>query len=193
LYFIFECSVINDGKFINNEFNDVYLVTTVDPIPLEAFTLQVRKCVLFILLWWVLVCVNTCFIYYRLVLIKNQFGEYDLFMLESFLFSCTFRLFPIGVLYLNFLYMFWYMHIILFSAKKCALFIWRFDGEWHAYHFRHEYFINWLLLLSCEKYECLFMISLYDRKQKYLLLNTFRSRNIEAYLSKKILIMCPMM
>ncbi|KAH8512737.1 hypothetical protein H0E87_006149 [Populus deltoides] len=34
-----EC-VINDGKFINNEFNDVYLVTTVDPIPLEAFTLQ---------------------------------------------------------------------------------------------------------------------------------------------------------
>lgn len=38
----FECSVINDGKFINNEFNDVYLVTTLDPIPLEAFTLQVR-------------------------------------------------------------------------------------------------------------------------------------------------------
>ncbi|KAJ7004880.1 hypothetical protein NC653_009653 [Populus alba x Populus x berolinensis] len=33
-------NVINDGKFINNEFNDVYLVTTVDPIPLEAFTLQ---------------------------------------------------------------------------------------------------------------------------------------------------------
>ncbi|KAJ6944291.1 hypothetical protein NC652_009639 [Populus alba x Populus x berolinensis] len=32
--------VINDGKFNNNEFNDVYLVTTVDPIPLEAFTLQ---------------------------------------------------------------------------------------------------------------------------------------------------------
>jgi len=95
LYFIFECSVINDGKFINNEFNDVYLVTTVDPIPLEAFTLQVRKCVLFILLWWVLVCVNTCFIYYRLVLIKDQFGEYDLFMLESFLFSCTFRLFQL--------------------------------------------------------------------------------------------------
>ncbi|CAK9142948.1 unnamed protein product [Ilex paraguariensis] len=34
------CSVINDGKFINNEFNDVYLVTTLVPIPLEAFTLQ---------------------------------------------------------------------------------------------------------------------------------------------------------
>eukprot|EP00257_Ricinus_communis_P013454 XP_015570885.1 nudix hydrolase 3 [Ricinus communis] len=32
--------VINDGKFINNEYNDVYLVTTIDPIPLEAFTLQ---------------------------------------------------------------------------------------------------------------------------------------------------------
>lgn len=40
--FVLECSVINDGKFINNEFNDVYLVTTRDPIPLEAFTLQVR-------------------------------------------------------------------------------------------------------------------------------------------------------
>ncbi|XP_027931992.1 nudix hydrolase 3 [Vigna unguiculata] len=33
-------SVINDGKYINNEFNDVYLVTTLDPIPLEAFALQ---------------------------------------------------------------------------------------------------------------------------------------------------------
>ncbi|KAH9667584.1 Nudix hydrolase 3 [Citrus sinensis] len=32
--------VINDGKFINNEFADVYLVTTLNPIPLEAFTLQ---------------------------------------------------------------------------------------------------------------------------------------------------------
>ncbi|XP_061344414.1 nudix hydrolase 3 isoform X3 [Gastrolobium bilobum] len=32
--------VINDGKYINNEYNDVYLVTTLDPIPLEAFTLQ---------------------------------------------------------------------------------------------------------------------------------------------------------
>ncbi|XP_007023537.2 PREDICTED: nudix hydrolase 3 [Theobroma cacao] len=41
LIFIFleEC-VINDGKFINNEYSDVYLVTTLDPIPLEAFTLQ---------------------------------------------------------------------------------------------------------------------------------------------------------
>ncbi|KAL9242107.1 hypothetical protein vseg_016141 [Gypsophila vaccaria] len=41
LLFVFlqEC-VINDGKFINNEFNDVYLVTTVTPIPQEAFTLQ---------------------------------------------------------------------------------------------------------------------------------------------------------
>ncbi|KAL2489821.1 Nudix hydrolase 3 [Forsythia ovata] len=37
--FLQEC-VINDGKFINNEYNDVYLVTTLDPIPLEAFTLQ---------------------------------------------------------------------------------------------------------------------------------------------------------
>ncbi|GLT38246.1 hypothetical protein SLA2020_125070 [Shorea laevis] len=37
--FLQEC-VINDGKFINNEFNDVYLVTILDPIPLEAFTLQ---------------------------------------------------------------------------------------------------------------------------------------------------------
>ncbi|XP_050286850.1 nudix hydrolase 3 isoform X1 [Quercus robur] len=37
--FLQEC-VINDGKYINNEFNDVYLVTTLDPIPLEAFTLQ---------------------------------------------------------------------------------------------------------------------------------------------------------
>ena len=40
---IFCCSVTNGGKFINNEFNDVYLVTTLDPIPLEAFTLQVRR------------------------------------------------------------------------------------------------------------------------------------------------------
>ncbi|CAN4128005.1 unnamed protein product [Withania somnifera] len=41
LLFIFlqECT-INDGKFINNEYNDVYLVTTINPIPLEAFTLQ---------------------------------------------------------------------------------------------------------------------------------------------------------
>eukprot|EP01018_Ginkgo_biloba_P007156 Gb_18279 [translate_table: standard] len=41
LLFVFlqEC-VINDGTYINNEFNDVYLVTTMDPVPLEAFTLQ---------------------------------------------------------------------------------------------------------------------------------------------------------
>ncbi|GFZ17269.1 nudix hydrolase homolog 3 [Actinidia rufa] len=41
LIFIFlqECA-INDGKFIENEFEDVYLVTTLAPIPLEAFTLQ---------------------------------------------------------------------------------------------------------------------------------------------------------
>ncbi|GER28188.1 nudix hydrolase homolog 3 [Striga asiatica] len=41
LLFVFlqECT-INDGKYINNEYNDVYLVTTIDPIPLEAFTLQ---------------------------------------------------------------------------------------------------------------------------------------------------------
>ncbi|KAL8137036.1 hypothetical protein V2J09_003037 [Rumex salicifolius] len=41
LLFVFlqEC-VINDGTFINNEYNDVYLVTTLAPIPLEAFTLQ---------------------------------------------------------------------------------------------------------------------------------------------------------
>ncbi|KAI3692366.1 hypothetical protein L6452_32180 [Arctium lappa] len=41
LLFVFlqEC-VTNDGKFIDNEFDDVYLVTTLAPIPLEAFTLQ---------------------------------------------------------------------------------------------------------------------------------------------------------
>ncbi|XP_077238192.1 nudix hydrolase homolog 3 isoform X2 [Tasmannia lanceolata] len=41
LIFIFlqECT-INDGKYINHEFNDVYLITILDPIPLEAFTLQ---------------------------------------------------------------------------------------------------------------------------------------------------------
>ncbi|XP_010532066.1 PREDICTED: nudix hydrolase 3-like isoform X2 [Tarenaya hassleriana] len=33
-------SVTNDGKYVNNEFNDVYLVTILDPIPLEAFALQ---------------------------------------------------------------------------------------------------------------------------------------------------------
>ncbi|KAK9084554.1 hypothetical protein Syun_031570 [Stephania yunnanensis] len=37
--FLQEC-VTNNGTFINNEFNDVYLVTTLDPIPLEAFTFQ---------------------------------------------------------------------------------------------------------------------------------------------------------
>ncbi|KAL9690340.1 hypothetical protein QQ045_010738 [Rhodiola kirilowii] len=41
LLFVFlQKSVINDGNYINNEFNDVYLVTTLAPIPLEAFTLQ---------------------------------------------------------------------------------------------------------------------------------------------------------
>ncbi|GLJ28948.1 hypothetical protein SUGI_0571120 [Cryptomeria japonica] len=40
LFEYLEQSVINNGTFINNEFNDVYLVTTLDPIPLEAFTLQ---------------------------------------------------------------------------------------------------------------------------------------------------------
>ncbi|CAA7039372.1 unnamed protein product [Microthlaspi erraticum] len=40
--FLQEC-VTNDGKFINNEFNDVYLVTVLHPIPLEAFTLQVEE------------------------------------------------------------------------------------------------------------------------------------------------------
>ncbi|GJM87102.1 hypothetical protein PR202_ga03023 [Eleusine coracana subsp. coracana] len=41
LIFVFlqEC-VINDGTYTNNEYNDVYLVTTLTPIPLEAFTLQ---------------------------------------------------------------------------------------------------------------------------------------------------------
>nr|GME13767.1 nudix hydrolase 3 [Ipomoea batatas] len=37
--FLQEC-VINDGTFINNEYDDVYLVTTIDPIPLDAFTFQ---------------------------------------------------------------------------------------------------------------------------------------------------------
>ncbi|KAL5212822.1 hypothetical protein ABZP36_023669 [Zizania latifolia] len=41
LIFIFlqEC-VINNGTYTNNEYNDVYLVTTLTPIPLAAFTLQ---------------------------------------------------------------------------------------------------------------------------------------------------------
>ena len=42
IVFPFDCSVTNNGNFINNEFNDVYLVTTVAPIPLEAFTLEVK-------------------------------------------------------------------------------------------------------------------------------------------------------
>ncbi|XP_057966891.1 nudix hydrolase 3 isoform X2 [Malania oleifera] len=37
--FLLEC-VTNNGNFINNEFIDVYLVTTLAPIPLETFTLQ---------------------------------------------------------------------------------------------------------------------------------------------------------
>ncbi|XP_050204623.1 nudix hydrolase 3-like isoform X1 [Mercurialis annua] len=37
--FLQEC-IINVGNYINNEYNDVYLVTTVHPIPLKAFTLQ---------------------------------------------------------------------------------------------------------------------------------------------------------
>ncbi|EYU29120.1 hypothetical protein ABFS82_05G118600 [Erythranthe guttata] len=40
LFNFLEQWVTNAGKFINNEFCDVYLVTTKDPIPLEAFTLQ---------------------------------------------------------------------------------------------------------------------------------------------------------
>ncbi|KAI7726450.1 hypothetical protein M8C21_018340 [Ambrosia artemisiifolia] len=40
LYVYLQESVTNDGKFIDNELDDVYLVTTLDPIPLEAFTLQ---------------------------------------------------------------------------------------------------------------------------------------------------------
>ncbi|CAI9292345.1 unnamed protein product [Lactuca saligna] len=40
LLFVFlQQSVTKNGNFINNEFDDVYLVTTVSPIPLEAFTL----------------------------------------------------------------------------------------------------------------------------------------------------------
>ncbi|KAK9065609.1 hypothetical protein SSX86_015010 [Deinandra increscens subsp. villosa] len=40
LFVYLQESVTNDGKFIDNELDDVYLVTTPDPIPLEAFTLQ---------------------------------------------------------------------------------------------------------------------------------------------------------
>ncbi|EPS60055.1 hypothetical protein M569_14749, partial [Genlisea aurea] len=40
LFSFLEERVTNNGTFINNEFNDVYLVTTAEPIPLKAFTLQ---------------------------------------------------------------------------------------------------------------------------------------------------------
>ncbi|XP_074332734.1 nudix hydrolase 3-like [Apium graveolens] len=40
LFIFLQESVTNGGTFINNEYNDVYLVTTLEPIPLEAFTLQ---------------------------------------------------------------------------------------------------------------------------------------------------------
>ncbi|KAL9265775.1 Nudix hydrolase 3-like protein [Drosera capensis] len=40
LFVYLEEWVTNDGTFVNNEFNDVCLVTTLDPIPLEAFVLQ---------------------------------------------------------------------------------------------------------------------------------------------------------
>ncbi|KAL7582692.1 hypothetical protein Lser_V15G43314 [Lactuca serriola] len=44
LLFVFQQECVTNGeKFINNEFNDVYLVTTLAPIPLEAFTLQESK------------------------------------------------------------------------------------------------------------------------------------------------------
>ncbi|XP_051119712.1 nudix hydrolase 3-like [Andrographis paniculata] len=40
LFVSLEERVMNDGKFINNEYRDVYLITTTDPIPLEVFILQ---------------------------------------------------------------------------------------------------------------------------------------------------------
>ncbi|KAA0058698.1 hypothetical protein IC582_002392 [Cucumis melo] len=41
LIFVFlQETITNGGQFVDNEFADVYLVTTLDPIPLEAFTLQ---------------------------------------------------------------------------------------------------------------------------------------------------------
>ncbi|KAL1804221.1 hypothetical protein ACET3Z_032868 [Daucus carota] len=43
LFIFLQESVTNGGTFINNEYNDVYLVTTLEPIPLEAFTLQVSE------------------------------------------------------------------------------------------------------------------------------------------------------
>lgn len=36
------CSVFSGGAVLNNEFDDVYLITTLDPIPLESLILQVR-------------------------------------------------------------------------------------------------------------------------------------------------------
>ncbi|KAA3478664.1 nudix hydrolase 3 isoform X1 [Gossypium australe] len=38
--FVFLEDVTNNGKFINNQYSNVYLVTTLEPIPREAFTLQ---------------------------------------------------------------------------------------------------------------------------------------------------------
>ncbi|GAQ86886.1 nudix hydrolase 3 [Klebsormidium nitens] len=40
LFVYLQQSVTNEGTFVNNEYNDVYLITTADPIPLEAFELQ---------------------------------------------------------------------------------------------------------------------------------------------------------
>ncbi|WOL08617.1 nudix hydrolase 3 [Canna indica] len=37
--FLYQC-VLNNGTYIDNEIDDVYLVTTMGPIPMEAFTLQ---------------------------------------------------------------------------------------------------------------------------------------------------------
>ncbi|CAM6129567.1 unnamed protein product [Calypogeia fissa] len=45
LFTYVENDVLNNGTFINNEYNDVYLVTTVDPIPSEAFSLQEEEVV----------------------------------------------------------------------------------------------------------------------------------------------------
>ena len=161
LYFIFECSVINDGKFINNEFNDVYLVTTVDPIPLEAFTLQVRKSVLFILLWWVLVCVNTCFIYYRLFFIKDQFGEYHLFMLESFLFFFFLARLDFSNWYFIsefFIHVLVHAYYFVFCQIMCSFHL---KVRWRVACLSFQTWIlhNWLLLLSCENMNaCLWFI-----------------------------------
>jgi hypothetical protein len=40
--FILSIRITNNGTFINNEFNDVYLVTILEPIPLDGFSLQVN-------------------------------------------------------------------------------------------------------------------------------------------------------